>query len=52
MTATDHRAAVEARRAPVPESDDDRYCRHCEAIGLAYDPTAGRARCRSCGSLV
>jgi len=30
---------------------DDRYCHHCREIALAYDPTAGRARCRSCGEL-
>ena len=30
---------------------DDRYCRHCSEIALAYDPDASRARCRSCGEL-
>ena len=30
----------------------DRYCRHCTEIALVYDPSAGRARCRSCGELV
>jgi len=30
---------------------DDRYCHHCRKIALAYDPTAGQARCRSCGEL-
>ena len=29
----------------------DRYCRHCTEIALAYDPSANRARCRSCGEL-
>jgi|GEM_PF-1239158 ribosomal protein S27E len=29
----------------------DRYCRQCTEIALAYDPSAGRARCRSCGEL-
>jgi len=30
---------------------EDRYCHHCREIALAYDPTAGGARCRSCGEL-
>lgn len=30
---------------------DDRYCRHCSEIALAYDPDASRARCRACGEL-
>jgi hypothetical protein len=30
---------------------DDRYCRACSEIALAYDPSANRARCRSCGEL-
>ena len=30
---------------------DDRYCRHCGEIALAYDPDASSARCRSCGEL-
>jgi len=36
-----------------PESalTDDRYCRHCGEIALAYDPDAGRARCRCCDQL-
>ena len=33
------------------EMTSDRYCRHCTEIALAYDPSAGRARCRSCGEL-
>jgi len=30
----------------------DRYCRHCNDVALAYDPSADRPRCRSCGKLV
>ncbi|WP_262175211.1 hypothetical protein [Haloarcula laminariae] len=33
------------------EMTGDRYCRHCSEIALAYDPSADRARCRSCGEL-
>jgi ribosomal protein S27E len=29
----------------------DRYCRNCNDVALAYDPTAERPRCRSCGKL-
>jgi len=35
----------------APTMTSDRYCRHCTEIALAYDPSAGRARCRSCGEL-
>ncbi|MFC7250699.1 hypothetical protein ACFQJ5_12730 [Halomicroarcula sp. GCM10025324] len=52
MGATDSRLSVEEIHMSVTESDDDRYCRHCDTIGLAFDPAAGRARCRFCGSLV
>jgi hypothetical protein len=31
---------------------DDRYCGHCGEIALAYDPDAGRPRCRCCDQLV
>ena len=37
--------------ADSPTMTSDRYCRHCTDIALAYDPSAGRARCRSCGKL-
>jgi len=30
---------------------DDRYCRHCCKIALAYDPAVSQARCRACGEL-
>jgi len=30
---------------------DDRYCRHCREIALAFDPAVNQARCRSCGEL-
>jgi hypothetical protein len=33
------------------EMSSDRYCRYCREIALAYDPSANRARCRSCGEL-
>jgi len=35
----------------APTMTSDRYCRHCTEIALAFDPSAGRARCRSCGEL-
>ena len=35
----------------TPTMTSDRYCRHCTEIALAYDPSADRARCRSCGEL-
>ena len=35
----------------TPTMTSDRYCRHCTEIALAYDPSANRARCRSCGEL-
>jgi len=35
----------------APTMTSDRYCRHCTEIALAYDPSADRARCRSCGEL-
>jgi hypothetical protein len=34
-----------------PAGPDDRYCRHCGEIALAYDPTAGKPRCRACNQL-
>lgn len=42
----------ESTHNPVLDTDDDRYCRHCDAIGLAFDPAADQARCRFCGQLV
>ncbi|QLH80262.1 hypothetical protein [Halosimplex pelagicum] len=27
----------------------DRGCPHCGDVALAFDPSADRARCRSCG---
>ncbi|MBX0350114.1 hypothetical protein [Haloarcula pellucida] len=30
---------------------EDRYCRYCREIALAFDPAAGRPRCRTCGEL-
>ena len=46
--STDLHADADAAR---PTPDEDRYCGACSAIALAYDPAAGRARCRSCGTL-
>jgi hypothetical protein len=34
-----------------PGGLDDRYCRHCGEIALAYDLTAGKPRCRACNEL-
>lgn len=44
--------SAEPTQHPISESDDDRYCRHCDAIGLAFDPVAEAARCRFCGRTV
>jgi len=37
--------------ASPTQMTEDRYCRHCTEIALAYDPSANKARCRSCGEL-
>lgn len=44
-------STVPATTHETPTMTSDRYCRHCTEIALAYDPSASRARCRSCGEL-
>ncbi|WP_254273377.1 hypothetical protein [Haloarcula marina] len=43
-------SSVDADAHPL-HSTDDRYCKHCHEIALAFDPGAERPRCRTCGEL-
>jgi ribosomal protein S27E len=49
--AVNESRTVESTAPAAPTMTSDRYCRHCSEIALAYDPSAGQARCRSCGEL-
>ena len=52
MAADGSRTTAEPHVESMPAMyGDDRCCRNCREAALAFDPSAGRARCRSCGEL-
>jgi ribosomal protein S27E len=59
MSTNDRCVTSEPPSEPRPEAafdrvlraDGDRHCPNCRDVALAFDPAAGRARCRSCGEL-
>ncbi|WP_161625174.1 hypothetical protein [Halosimplex carlsbadense] len=56
MSKSEPSTSATPKRSATPRlsfrAGSDRGCPHCGDVALAFDPSADRARCRSCGEAV